>query len=209
MTSRVGAPDESWTLTPEDHALAMSKHPEPRNTSMRTASRAIVGVSAGAGSSSASMATNDVWRRPRPLPTPDRCVMRCTPCSVCQRWPGRGCTRSVALRVPASVCSAWSSVTDGDTLRIGSERIRLHGIDAPESAQSCRAGGETWVCGAAASRAHPMRFARRPVTHAAADSVTGAIPHGIHRFFVAFVAANPLHAQSLAIMESAAEPVLD
>ena len=77
---------------------------------MRTASRAIVGVSTGAGSSSASTATNDVWRRPRPLPTPDRCVMRCTPCSVCQRWPGRGCTRSVALRVPASVCSAWSSV---------------------------------------------------------------------------------------------------
>ena len=27
------------------------------------------------------------------------------------------------------------SVTDGDTLRIGVERIRLHGIDAPESKQ--------------------------------------------------------------------------
>ena len=30
MTSRVGAPDESWTLTPEDHALAMSKHRRTR-----------------------------------------------------------------------------------------------------------------------------------------------------------------------------------
>ena len=29
--------------------------------------------------------------------------------------------------------SGVASVTDGDTLRIGSERIRLHGIDAPES----------------------------------------------------------------------------
>ena len=40
--------------------------------------------------------------------------------------------------------SGVASVTDGDTLRIGSERIRLHGIDAPESAQRCGAGGETW-----------------------------------------------------------------
>ena len=30
MTSRVGAPDESWHLTPEDHALAMSKHRRTR-----------------------------------------------------------------------------------------------------------------------------------------------------------------------------------
>ena len=34
--------------------------------------------------------------------------------------------------------SGVASVTDGDTLRIGSERIRLHGIDAPESKQSYR-----------------------------------------------------------------------
>ena len=38
-----------------------------------------------------------------------------------------------------------ASVTDGDTLRIGSERIRFHGVDAPESKQRCRAGGETWA----------------------------------------------------------------
>ena len=30
--------------------------------------------------------------------------------------------------------SGVASVTDGDTLRIGSERIRLHGIDALQSA---------------------------------------------------------------------------
>ena len=30
MTSRVGTPDESWTLTPEDHALALSKHRRTR-----------------------------------------------------------------------------------------------------------------------------------------------------------------------------------
>ena len=29
--------------------------------------------------------------------------------------------------------SGAATVTDGDTLRIGAERVRLHGIDAPES----------------------------------------------------------------------------
>ncbi len=39
-------------------------------------------------------------------------------------------------------------ITDGDTIRIGKTRIRLHGIDAPESKQSCRDGeGEKWACG--------------------------------------------------------------
>ena len=46
---------------------------------------------------------------------------------------------------------------------LGPERIRLHGIDAPESAQSCSAGGKTWVCGEAATRALRERIGRRPV----------------------------------------------
>ena len=41
--------------------------------------------------------------------------------------------------------SGVPSVTDGDTLRNGPERIRFHGIDAPESKQRCRAGGESWA----------------------------------------------------------------
>ena len=57
--------------------------------------------------------------------------------------------------------SGVASVTDGDTLRIGPARIRLHGIDAPESKQTCRAGGETWACGAAATRALRSRIAGR------------------------------------------------
>ena len=31
-----------------------------------------------------------------------------------------------------------ASLIDGDTIEVGSERIRLHGIDAPESRQRCR-----------------------------------------------------------------------
>lgn len=45
-------------------------------------------------------------------------------------------------------------VVDGDTLRIGAQRIRLYGIDAPERAQRCEgADGRPYACGAAATEA--------------------------------------------------------
>lgn len=40
-----------------------------------------------------------------------------------------------------------ASVIDGDTVEIHGTRIRLHGIDAPESRQSCFLGDEPWRCG--------------------------------------------------------------
>lgn len=40
-----------------------------------------------------------------------------------------------------------ASVIDGDTLEIHGTRIRLHGIDAPESSQTCHRAGEPWRCG--------------------------------------------------------------
>ncbi len=55
-------------------------------------------------------------------------------------------------------------VVDGDTLELAGVRVRLHGIDAPESGQSCRAGGRPWPCGREAARALARRIAGEPVT---------------------------------------------
>uniref|UniRef100_UPI0022EAB59B thermonuclease family protein n=1 Tax=Falsiroseomonas oryzae TaxID=2766473 RepID=UPI0022EAB59B len=38
-------------------------------------------------------------------------------------------------------------VVDADTLAIGSARVRLAGLDAPEAAQTCARGGVAWACG--------------------------------------------------------------
>lgn len=47
-----------------------------------------------------------------------------------------------------------ASVTDGDTVVIRGTRIRLHGIDAPESGQLCNdAAGKSYRCGQVAALA--------------------------------------------------------
>jgi endonuclease YncB( thermonuclease family) len=59
----------------------------------------------------------------------------------------------LALAAPAAAAEivGRAVATDGDTLALGSIRIRLHGVDAPEADQQCgRAGGGDWDCGAAA-----------------------------------------------------------
>jgi endonuclease YncB( thermonuclease family) len=57
---------------------------------------------------------------------------------------------AITHALPASAIDtvARFDVTDGDSLRVGDTRIRLHGIDAPEIAQTCRdARGRDWACG--------------------------------------------------------------
>jgi len=54
---------------------------------------------------------------------------------------------------PDSYLSGAARVVDGDTLVVAGMRVRLAGVDAPESRQRCERGGESWECGATATAA--------------------------------------------------------
>ena len=70
---------------------------------------------------------------------------------------------SVRIAGSSGAFTGPARVIDGDTLDVGGVRIRLHGIDAPESKQNCRAGGKRWSCGREATRALAARIRGRSV----------------------------------------------
>jgi endonuclease YncB( thermonuclease family) len=58
-----------------------------------------------------------------------------------------------------------ASVIDGDTLEVRGIRIRLHGIDAPETGQTCKdAAGQDYRCGQTAALALADRIGQGTVT---------------------------------------------
>lgn len=85
---------------------------------------------------------------PRPLPAPAGVAFVTAPLPR----PGDDALRGLA------------TVVDGDTLRVGSTKIRLFGIDAPESHQQCpdRNGGD-WACGTVATKRLEALVANRVV----------------------------------------------
>jgi endonuclease YncB( thermonuclease family) len=76
-------------------------------------------------------------------------------------------------------------VVDGDTLEIGTQTIRIHGIDAPEASQICLLPKGTWDCSSAAVNVlraivegkevrcagHEFDQYRRLIAHCATDEV--------------------------------------
>jgi endonuclease YncB( thermonuclease family) len=73
------------------------------------------------------------------------------------------------LPAPATI-TGRASIIDGDTLEIHGQRIRLFGIDAPESRQTCRADGKEYRCGQEASLALSDKIGQRSVNCTARDT---------------------------------------
>ncbi|UVK37021.1 thermonuclease family protein [Mesorhizobium sp. AR10] len=55
-------------------------------------------------------------------------------------------------------------VNDGDSITLGTERIRMRGIDAPEYAQTCRKDGADYPCGKLARQSLVRLIAGKPVS---------------------------------------------
>jgi endonuclease YncB( thermonuclease family) len=69
-----------------------------------------------------------------------------------------------AAPVAAQDITGSACVIDGDTVEVAGQRIRLHGIDAPESKQRCRAGRSEIECGKEATKVLRSIIARESVT---------------------------------------------
>ncbi|WP_212612125.1 thermonuclease family protein [Sphingomonas lacunae] len=69
----------------------------------------------------------------------------------------------------AQVIAGQAEIIDGDTLHVAGERIRLHGIDAPESQQQCQRAGANWACGEESTRQLEALVGERSVRCEARD----------------------------------------
>lgn len=70
----------------------------------------------------------------------------------------------------AETITGTASVIDGDTLEIRGGRIRMQGIDAPESRQLCEKGGKRYLCGKDAANALADKIGRQTVSCATEET---------------------------------------
>ena len=66
-------------------------------------------------------------------------------------------------KIIASEIYGMSVITDGDTIKILNNKIRLHGIDAPEKNQKCTKNEKEYNCGVAATEALTKKISKNAV----------------------------------------------
>ena len=54
---------------------------------------------------------------------------------------------SILYFFESRLIKGYAKIIDGDTIHIGKNKIRLHGIDAPETKQKCIFNEKKWECG--------------------------------------------------------------
>jgi len=67
------------------------------------------------------------------------------------------------VKIVASEISGSAVVTDGDTIKISNNKIRLHGIDAPEKRQNCTKNEKKYNCGVVATEALSKKIGKNIV----------------------------------------------
>ena len=69
----------------------------------------------------------------------------------------------LTFEVTAGEIAGRPIITDGDTIKIINKRIRLHGIDAPESKQLCKKNSKEYRCGIIATEALAKKINKNQV----------------------------------------------
>ena len=94
----------------------------------------------------------------------------------------------------ANTITGKAKIIDGDTLHIGMNKIRLHGIDAPEIKQNCLYNNKEWQCGKE-SRLSLKQLINNKIVVCESDSVDK------YKRFIAICFANKINLNKMMIIQ--------